>query len=186
MVLPHVHPSRFPRLAVLPALCAHDWRVARLADRVAAAAAVSAELRRVVRLGALLHDLGKCALPRDLLAKPGPLTASEWALMREHPGLGAGLLAALHAPARVVDAVRHHHERWDGRGYPDRLRGEEIALPARIIALADTYDAMTSDRPYRAALPAATARAIIASERGAMFDPALADALLTLLQEARA
>jgi putative nucleotidyltransferase with HDIG domain len=185
VVHPHALAWHFRGLATLPALCAHDWRVARLADRIAAAAAVAPELRRAVRLGALLHDLGKCALPQDLLAKPGPLTASEWALMREHPAQGADLLARLHAPARVVDAVRHHHERWDGRGYPDGLRGEGNRLPARIIALADAYDAMTSDRPYRSALPATAARAIIAAERGAMFDPALADVLLMLLHEER-
>jgi putative nucleotidyltransferase with HDIG domain len=169
-------------LRALPALCAHDWRVCVLADRLAAASALSRSDRRVVRLGALLHDVGKCAIPHQILRKPGSLTEQEWVVMRRHPVIGAELLAQLHVSASVVASVRHHHERWDGSGYPDGLCGEAIPLPARVIALADVYDAMLSDRPYQAARPTATAQAVIAAERGTMFDPALADQLLSLVR----
>ena len=170
----------------LSALSAHTWRVCVLAVQIAVAADVSHRVRRDVRGGALLHDIGKYAVPQHILQKPGPLTAPEWVVLRQHPAIGADVLARLRTPAGVVAAVRHHHERWDGGGYPDGLRGTAIPLAARIITLADAYDAMTHDRPYRAAMPGQAARAIVAAERGAMFDPSLADILLSVLGRAEA
>ena len=168
-------------LTHLPALCAHTWRVRILAVQIADAAGVSQRVRRDVSFGALLHDLGKITVPQHIVQKPGPLTAAEWVVLRRHPARGADMLTRLAAPAGVVAAVRHHHERWDGSGYPDGARATAIPLAARMITLADAYDAMTHDRPYRRAMPHQAARAVIAAERGAMFDPALADIVLSVL-----
>src|ERR1700722_19793103 len=102
-----------------------------------------------VRHAALLHDVGKVAIPSEILLKPGPLSDQEWVVMRSHAAIGGSLVARIPPFAHLAPAVRASHERWDGGGYPDRLAGEQIPLAARIIAACDTYDAIITDRPYR-------------------------------------
>jgi putative nucleotidyltransferase with HDIG domain len=129
-----------------------------------------------LRRGALLHDIGKIGVPDNILRKPTALSDGEWQVMRRHPEFGARIIASIPFLEDVTRIVRHHHERWDGNGYPDRLSGEEIPLGARIFAVADSFDAMTSDRPYRRAMSIDAARAEIARCRGTQFDPSVADA----------
>jgi HD-GYP domain-containing protein (c-di-GMP phosphodiesterase class II) len=130
----------------------HSERVATLARRVALAAGVSPSGADTIAQAGLLHDLGKIGIPEQVLRKPGPLDAEEWAVMRRHPIVGAQIVAPLEFFADGAIIVRHPHERHDGSGYPDGLRGELIPLGSRIVAVADVYDALTSDRPYRSRL----------------------------------
>ena len=130
--------------------------------------------------GFLLHDIGKLSVPDAVLKKPGPLTDTEWALMRRHPEAGARILDAIPFLDRAVEVVLHHHERWDGRGYPSGLGEDEIPLWARIFAVADTVDAITSDRPYRPGRPLEDAVDEILARAGTQFDPDCAHALADL------
>jgi ribonuclease P protein subunit RPR2 len=127
--------------------------------------------------GFLLHDIGKLSVPDAVLMKPGPLTDGEWTLMRRHPEAGARILDAIPFLDRAVDVVLHHHERWDGAGYPNGLGEDEIPLWARIFSVADTVDAITSDRPYRPGRPLDEAIDEILARAGTQFDPACAAAL---------
>jgi len=129
------------------------------------------ETAQAIHAAARVHDLGKVGIPDTPLTKPSALTADERAKMELHPSIGADIIGRLSVYRRCVDMVRHHHERWDGNGYPSRLAGEQIPLGARIITVADTFDAMTSDRPYRRALDTATALAEIERHSGTQFDP---------------
>jgi len=133
-----------------------------------------------LHLGALLHDIGKVGVPDAILNKPGALDKAEWEIVRRHPVEGAELLADFPQLAGAVPVVRSHHERWDGTGYPDGLAGEAIPLGARLFALADTMDAMGSDRPYRAALPYSAVRDEIRRMAGTQFDPSLVEAFLSV------
>ena len=135
-------------------------------------AGLSAEALRELRLGAILHDVGKVGLDRAILLKGAGLSPGEWLEVRAHPAVGWRIARLL--GKGVGDAVRCHHERWDGRGYPEGLKGEEIPLLARIMAVADAFSALTSPRPYRPALTPERARRIIAQESGKQFDPELA------------
>jgi putative nucleotidyltransferase with HDIG domain len=130
----------------------------------------------ILRLGALLHDVGKLAVPSSVLLKGGPLTETEFGQMRRHPVAGARMLKTLGAPPTILPVVLHHHERWDGSGYPAGQKGEEIPLEARLLCIADSFDAMTSTRPYRA--PKRPDEAMDELERcaGTQFDPDLVDA----------
>jgi HD-GYP domain-containing protein (c-di-GMP phosphodiesterase class II) len=130
---------------------------------------------------ARLHDVGKIGVPDSILQKPGLLDAEEWLLMREHPVWGHDMLVRIPGLESVAKVVRHEHERWDGDGYPDGLRGDEIPLASRIIFACDAYHAMTSDRPYRAALTHEEALAELRAGAGSQFDPAVIDALLASL-----
>jgi HD-GYP domain-containing protein (c-di-GMP phosphodiesterase class II) len=134
--------------------------------------------------GFLLHDVGKLAVPDAVLNKPGPLDADEWDLMRQHPEKGAKILSTIPFLDRALDVVRHHHERWDGTGYPDGLEGGEIPLWARIFAVVDTVDAITSDRPYRPARPLEVAMRELRDGSGEQFDPACVAAFERLDREA--
>ena len=134
-----------------------------------------------VRSAALLHDIGKVAIPDEILHKNGPLTDEEWELMREHPVIGERILRVLPGLGTVARIVRHEHERWDGRGYPDGLEGEAIPLGSRIIIAADTYHAITSDRPYRAARPHSAAVEELLRCAGTQFDPNVTAALIGYL-----
>jgi ribonuclease P protein subunit RPR2 len=127
--------------------------------------------------GFLLHDIGKLAVPDAVLKKPGPLSDAEWMLMRRHPEAGARILDAVPFLDRAVDVVLHHHERWDGRGYPAGLQQDGIPLWARIFAVADTVDAITSTRPYRRGRPLEEAVEEIVARAGTQFDPECANAL---------
>jgi ribonuclease P protein subunit RPR2 len=121
--------------------------------------------------GFLLHDVGKVAVPDAILYKPAPLDAAERALMARHPEIGAQILRGIEFLGEAKNVVRHHHERWDGTGYPDGLRGDEIPLAARVFAVADTLDALTTDRPYRPASTLSFARDVIVTASGSQFDP---------------
>jgi PAS domain S-box-containing protein len=134
--------------------------------------------------GFLLHDIGKLSVPDAVLKKPGPLTDTEWTLMRRHPEAGARILDAIPFLDRAVDVVLHHHERWDGRGYPAGLEEEGIPLWARIFSVADTVDAITSNRPYRRGRPLDQAIDEIVSRAGSQFDPDCAHALADIDQGA--
>jgi len=127
-----------------------------------------------IEMAGLLHDVGKIAIPQAILCKPGHLTDDEFAVMKEHPKNSEKLIASIKKLHDVCPGMKHHHEKWDGTGYPDKLKGEEIPYQARIIALADTYDAMTSTRSYRVALDHEIAIAEIAKCAGTQFDPDLA------------
>jgi HD-GYP domain-containing protein (c-di-GMP phosphodiesterase class II) len=139
--------------------------------------------RPEVGYGFFLHDIGKVGVPESVLCKPGPLDDEEWAVMREHPAIGAQIVSPIRFLAGAVEIVRTHHERWDGLGYPSGLRGEEIPLAARIFAIADSFDAMTSDRPYRPAMPLERALAEIEAGAGTQFDPDVADVFLDLVDD---
>lgn len=130
--------------------------------------------------GALLHDIGKIGVPDAILLKTGPLSEEEWAEMRRHPQIGFDILKSIDFLRRSAEMVLSHHERWDGRGYPRGLGGEAIPIAARVFAIADTYDAMTSDRPYRAAPGDAAARSEIARCAGTQFDPRCVEAFLAM------
>jgi HD-GYP domain-containing protein (c-di-GMP phosphodiesterase class II) len=130
--------------------------------------------------GFLLHDLGKLAVPDAVLNKPGKLDEDDWEQIRQHPEQGAKILSASPFLHRALDVVRHHHESWDGSGYPAGLRGEEIPLWARIFAVVDTVDAVTSDRPYRAARPLGAAIHELRKGAGSQFDPACVEAFLRI------
>ena len=138
---------------------------------------------QMLRRGALLHDIGKIGVPDNILRKPAVLSESEWVTMKKHPEFGARIVAGIPFLEDVARIVRHHHERWDGRGYPDGLAGEDIPLGARIFAVADSFDAMTSDRPYRRAMTIDEARAEVARCRGTQFDPTVADAFARIGHE---
>jgi putative nucleotidyltransferase with HDIG domain len=131
---------------------------------------------RAIEAAALLHDIGKLAVPEHILNKPGKLTQAEFERMKSHARVGAEILSEVEFPYPVVPIVRHHHENWDGSGYPDGLKGADIPIGARILSVVDCFDALTSDRPYRRSLPARDAFAIIQARRGTMYDPAIVDA----------
>jgi response regulator RpfG family c-di-GMP phosphodiesterase len=133
---------------------------------------------RSIAMGAWLHDIGKLAIPDRVLLKPGPLTDSEWEIMRRHARIGYELVKSISFLAGAAEIVLTHHERFDGSGYPQKMKADEIPFGARIFAVADTLDAMTSDRPYRAALPLQTARDVIERGSGTLFDPLVAAAFL--------
>ena len=135
------------------------------------------ELRQIY-WGALLHDIGKIGIPDAILLKRGPLTEEEWRVMRRHPEIGHGILATIPSLAGAAEIVLTHEERFDGTGYPRGLKGEAIPLWSRLFAVIDTLDAMTSDRPYRAALPFDRARREIVALAGIQFDPAAIDAFV--------
>jgi putative nucleotidyltransferase with HDIG domain len=138
--------------------------------------------RQVVELGALLHDIGKIATPKAVLGKPGPLTPDEWAVMRRHVEDGEHMLRrAGRGLVGVARVVRASHERWDGTGYPDHLVGDAIPLAARIIACADAFSAMTTDRPYRRAMAMPAAIGELRAGAGSQFDPRVVEAMTELL-----
>jgi len=163
---------------------AHSRHVVTLARGVARRLGVDDETMRDIETVALMHDLGKIAVPDSILRKQGPLTAQEWIVMRQHPVVGAQMVASIPELAHLEPAVRAEHERWAGDGYPDGLAGEEIPLASRIAFVCDAYHAMTSDRPYRRARSPEEATEEIAREAGRQFCPASAGALLEVLKAA--
>jgi HD-GYP domain-containing protein (c-di-GMP phosphodiesterase class II) len=159
----------------------HGEDVAELVERVALRMSLSDAQARDARYAALLHDIGKVAVPSEILLKPGPLTEVEWVIMRSHAAVGGELVARIDAFAHLAPAVRASHERWDGAGYPDGLAGEEIPLTARIIAACDTYDAIVTDRPYRRGRSPHEAHAELRRVAGMQLDRRVVDALLAEL-----
>jgi len=152
---------------------AHSVRVASHAVRLAQRLGLETAAVRELRLAALLHDLGKACIPAWLLEKRGSLTDDEHRIMQTHSQEGHQIAVDLRLPAAVCDSVHHHHEHWDGSGYPTRLRGAAIPLSARILTVADIFDALTSERSYREALSHDAALEIMAGESGRTVDPAL-------------
>jgi putative nucleotidyltransferase with HDIG domain len=159
----------------------HTEEVVRLAVSVAAELELELEVVRHVELGAVLHDIGKVRVPESILNKPGPLDDAEWTVMKTHPEVGERILQPIRSLGAILPIVRHHHERWDGGGYPDGLAERGIPLGARIVAVCDAYRAMTETRPYRTAMPEDAARRELAGGAGKQFDPACVAALFRVL-----
>ncbi|MEO9175383.1 MAG: HD domain-containing phosphohydrolase, partial [Gaiellales bacterium] len=150
----------------------HSTRVSRIALTLADEAGLEGRDAALAALGGLLHDVGKIAVPMPILVKPGPLNDREFDQVMRHPA-ASGALAVRAQLGDLATLLRHHHERWDGLGYPDRLAGRQIPIVARVLAIADAYDAMLADRPYRAALDAVEARRELELGAGTQFDPEL-------------
>ncbi len=161
----------------------HARRVAFYSGLLAERCNLSVAEQERVRIAAFLHDLGKVGVPTDLLLRAGALEPHERADVERHPVIGAELLQPLGLPARIATAVRHHHEWWDGTGYPDGMAGAEIPIEARIIAIADAFDAMSCDRPYRQALRRDLVRGEFQRYAGVQFDPDLAATFVEILEE---
>jgi HD-GYP domain-containing protein (c-di-GMP phosphodiesterase class II) len=164
----------------------HCAQVADLAGRIATCLGLPAATVLRCRLAGWLHDVGKIAIPDRVLGKPGPLTSAERQVMITHAAFGADLVARTPGIAESAGAVRHHHERWDGDGYPDRLAGLDIPVEARVVAAADTWNAMTHDRVYRRALGFDAACIEVMSISGSQLDPKVAAALLAVVREEHA
>lgn len=160
----------------------HSERVTRMSVALGRELGLDEEELAVVARGTLIHDLGKVAVPSSILDKPGPLTGEEWAEMKRHPEVGARILEPIPGYDDILAVVRQHHERWDGRGYPDGRAGEEIDPLARLVAVADAFDAMTSDRPYREGVSVERALEIVREEAGAQFEPRSAEAFVALVK----
>jgi len=163
----------------------HSESVVELVAMVAVGLGLDGHEVERVRSAALLHDIGKVAIPDDVLHKAGALDDGEWDIMREHPAIGERILRAIPGLGGVARIVRHEHERFDGGGYPDGIAGKEIPIGSRIILACDAYHAMTSDRPYRAALPHAEAVAELAKNAGSQFDPDVTEQLIGCLWSQR-
>ena len=162
----------------------HIRRVQRLAVGLAKSIGINDEMQiKAIEAAALLHDMGKLAIPEFILNKPGRLTANEFEVMKQHSNIGADILGSIHFPYPVVPIVRHHHESWDGTGYPAKLKGVAIPLGARILSVVDCFDALTSDRPYRPALSIEDAIAILVQRRGTMYDPLIVDKFVEAQRE---
>lgn len=159
---------------------AHSDRVTELALELARILGAGDDVDAAIRIGGPLHDIGKLRISDEILGKPGPLDPRELAEIRRHPVTGAAMVAPVQELRAGVSCVLHHHERWDGEGYPHGLSGDDIPLEARIVAVADAWDAMVSDRPYRPALLHEAALAEVERCRGTQFDPEVAGALLEL------
>ncbi len=167
-----------------PTTALHSTRVVRLARRVGRALGLDPPRLRHLALVALLHDIGKVGVPREILDKPGPLDEHEWRTILDHPGHGARLVADWPETAHLADAIRASHERWDGGGYPDGLSGYDIPLASRISFVCDSFDAMVSDRPYRVAMPLGAALDELENEAGSQFCPTASRALLDVVSPA--
>jgi putative nucleotidyltransferase with HDIG domain len=159
----------------------HSERVGELSLAMAQALGLDEERCHLIHNAALLHDIGKIGVRDAVLLAPRKLTDKEMTVIRQHPTFGNIILGPLKFLGAVSDLVKHHHERWDGKGYPDGIRGDAIPLESRIIAVADAFDAMTSTRPYRTALSRDTALAEIRAQAGRQFDPAVVDAFVTVM-----
>ncbi len=163
----------------------HSERLAGMAEAAARLLGCREEEIQDIRWGALLHDIGKIAVPDAILRKPGKLTDEEWAVMRKHPETGAEILRPVERMHAVAKILRHHHERWDGTGYPDRLKEQTIPLGARIMAVVDAYSAITDERPYKPARTHDEAVAELRRSAGTQFDPRVVDAFCRALERAR-
>ena len=162
----------------------HSTRVTALAELVALRLGWGEERLKSLRIGGRLHDIGKLAVPDTVLCKQGRLEEDELAQIQEHPKIGARLILRIAALRDAIPYVLYHHERWDGTGYPSGKAGEEIPVEARVLAVADAFDAMTSDRPYRPALSHDEALAEVERCAGTQFDPQIARIFLELFGEA--
>jgi putative nucleotidyltransferase with HDIG domain len=163
----------------------HTERSARLAVDLAASLGMPDSELPHVRRGALLHDIGKMVVPDAVLNKPGPLDDEEWVVMRKHPEYAHEFLSRIEYLRPALDIPCSHHERWDGTGYPNRLSGEQIPLAARVFAVIDVYDALTSDRPYRDAWTQEAALNYLRANAGTQFDPRVVELFLSRMGDHR-
>ncbi|MBV8033008.1 MAG: HD-GYP domain-containing protein [Betaproteobacteria bacterium] len=168
-----------------PYTAGHQRRVADLAAAIALEMGLPAEQVEGIHFGALIHDLGKVQIPAELLAKPTRLTKLEFELIKTHPQAGYEIVKGIQFPWKVAEMVHQHHERLDGSGYPQGLKGDQIALEARILAVADIVEAMASHRPYRPGLGVDVALAEIQKQRGTGLDPSAVDACVALFRSGR-
>ncbi|HLA19523.1 MAG TPA: HD domain-containing phosphohydrolase [Dehalococcoidia bacterium] len=159
----------------------HTERCSWYTAELAAELGLDEEEASVVRLASLLHDIGKLVVPVEVLCKPGPLTEEEWVQMRQHPTTALHILSPIDSTSNAVPAILHHHEHFDGSGYPGGLAGDDIPMASRILLVADAFDAMTTDRPYRKAMPIKDAIEELRRHRGSQFDPEVVDAFLKIL-----
>lgn len=165
----------------------HSRQVADLARCLALRAGMSIHQAEVIHIAGHLHDIGKIGIPDDVLCKREPLTDAEWAMIRQHPAIGAGIVAPVHimnGSTGIAKMILHHHERWDGRGYPNRLRGGSIPHGARILCLADSFSAMMESRAYRGRLPLSGSIEELRRNAGTQFDPELCGLMVDMLSEA--
>lgn len=158
----------------------HSWRVSKFTGRIAREVGLTGEALVTIEQGALLHDIGKIGVRDSILLKPGPLTPDEWVEMKKHPEFGWRMLAKIPFLSEAAKIVYQHQERWDGRGYPQALKGEQIVIGARIFCIADTLDAIVSDRPYRKGSPLEVAISEIGRLGGTQFDPVLVQRFLQI------
>ena len=163
--------GRHPASSFRPRSSRWTWTGLRGAGYARALGMTSENETKAIEAAALLHDMGKLAIPEHILNKPGKLTTAEFDKMKRHAAIGAEILSAIDFPYPVVPIVRHHHEQWDGRGYPDGIAGTDIPLGARVLSVVDCFDALTSDRPYRPKLPNSEALQILRDRSGWMYDP---------------
>ena len=160
----------------------HTQRVTEMTVRLASALGLTDQQVVHIRRGAILHDIGKMAIPDSILLKAGPLDTAEWAIMRQHTSIAVNLLRPIQYLAPALEIPQYHHEKWDGMGYPFGLKGEQIPLSARLFAVVDVYDALTSDRTYRKAWPHAQTLEYIRAESGRHFDPKVVEIFLKMLE----
>jgi HD-GYP domain-containing protein (c-di-GMP phosphodiesterase class II) len=161
----------------------HSQRLAEMTKELAAALGLTPEHIAEIVLASRVHDLGKIGISNDILLKPGALTPEERHIMQDHPSIGANILSSYSAFQGSIDIVRHHHERWDGRGYPNGLRGEDIPIGSRIITVVDSFDSMTADRPYRRGMTVDDAVSRLKDAMGTQFDPRVSATFIQLLIE---
>lgn len=166
-----------------PHTALHCTRVADLVEQLATALQLATDARTLLHAAALIHDVGKAAMPRSILTKAEPLDAVEWCVMRQHPAIGARLAAKLGLPPVVCEVILHHHEHYDGSGYPSALRGDEIPLFARVLCVADVYDALTNERCYRPAHNVDGSLNIMAEECGTVLDPHVFRAFESMMRD---
>ena len=160
----------------------HSVNVTRLSVRTAQSMNLTPGEIECLEISSILHDIGKIAIPDNILLKPGSLTDEEYDTIKTHPEIGENILKSIKLFETERKIVRHHHERWDGKGYPDGLSGKEIPLLSRILSVADAYDAMTSDRPYRKGLPVEKAIGELRRNTGTQFDKEIVDAFIVTIQ----
>jgi len=160
----------------------HSDRVGEYSVKIARTMGLSEEQIKTIKDAALLHDVGKIGISDDILRKPGPLNEYEMEIMRQHPVIGEGIILPLRGLSRLKEPVRHHHEWLNGMGYPDKVAGEKITIETKILTVADAFDAMTSDRPYRKKLPLETAIKELQKYINVRYDAAVVEALITCVQ----
>ncbi len=161
----------------------HSLRVSHLTAKLGAVLQFSHDQLKALERGSLLHDIGKIGISDTILHKPGPLTEEEWKVMRHHPDIGAKIVAGIPFLEDTIPLIRHHQERWDGKGYPSGLRGEEIPILARMFAIVDAFDALTSNRPYREKISTMEAIEYITEQAGFIFDPEIVEVFKKLITE---
>ena len=165
-----------------PVTLAHTSRMQDSAIALASLAQLPEDKLVAVKFGAILHDIGKIGIPDAILLKPGPLTADERTIMQTHPDIGVRMIEHIPFAQTALPAVKHHHERWDGKGYPDGLKGDDVPIEARVVGICDAFDAMTSDRPYRAAMAVEDVIDQMILLSGSQFDPFLVELFAEIVQ----